>query len=295
MGVVLGIDVSTTATKAVVLDETGAVLAIGTSGLRVRAAAAAVERAGPAPVVGRAPGRRSGRRSPRRACRRTRSTGVGLTGQMHGLVLLDDAGEVLRPAILWNDQRTAAECDAIRAAVGPERLVEITGNDALTGFTAPKLAWVRAHEPDVWRAGRPRAAAQGLRAPPADRRLRAGQGRWRRHAAVRPRGARLVAGDARRAGDRPGVDAADVRGAGGDRHGHRGGGRGDRPARRDAGRWPAAGTRRPTRSGSGPWCPGASRCRWGPRAWCSRRPTARCSSRRGASTRSATPCPAGGT
>ena len=69
---------------------------------------------------------------------------------MHGLVLLDAAGEVLRPAILWNDQRTAAECDAIRAAVGPQRLVEITGNDALTGFTAPKLVWVRGHEPEIW-------------------------------------------------------------------------------------------------------------------------------------------------
>jgi xylulokinase len=70
---------------------------------------------------------------------------------MHGAVLLDAAGEPLRPAILWNDQRTAAECDAIRAALGPERLIAITGNDALTGFTAPKLVWVRDHEPDVWR------------------------------------------------------------------------------------------------------------------------------------------------
>ena len=65
-------------------------------------------------------------------------------------MLLDAAGEVLRPAILWNDQRTAAECDAIREAVGAARLIEITGNDALTGFTAPKLVWVRDHEPDVW-------------------------------------------------------------------------------------------------------------------------------------------------
>ncbi len=69
---------------------------------------------------------------------------------MHGAVLLDEAGEVLRPAILWNDQRTGAECDVIRFAVGPERLISITGNDALTGFTAPKLVWVRDHEPDVW-------------------------------------------------------------------------------------------------------------------------------------------------
>jgi len=76
---------------------------------------------------------------------------IGLTGQMHGAVLLDESGEVLRPAILWNDQRTGAECDVIRQVVGPEQLIAITGNDALTGFTAPKLVWVRDHEPEVWR------------------------------------------------------------------------------------------------------------------------------------------------
>jgi xylulokinase len=75
---------------------------------------------------------------------------IGLTGQMHGLVLLDAADTVLRPAILWNDQRTSAECEEIEAAVGRERLLELTGNRALTGFTAPKLLWVRKHEPDVW-------------------------------------------------------------------------------------------------------------------------------------------------
>jgi xylulokinase len=75
---------------------------------------------------------------------------IGLTGQMHGAVVLDRAGEVLRPAILWNDQRTGPECDVIREAVGPERLVAITGNDALTGFTAPKLVWIRDHEPEIW-------------------------------------------------------------------------------------------------------------------------------------------------
>ncbi len=75
---------------------------------------------------------------------------VGLTGQMHGLVLLDDADRVLRPAILWNDQRTAAECAEIEERVGLTRLIELTGNRALTGFTAPKLLWVRRHEPEVW-------------------------------------------------------------------------------------------------------------------------------------------------
>jgi xylulokinase len=76
--------------------------------------------------------------------------GIGLSGQMHGLVLLDDDLRVLRPAILWNDQRTAAECAEIEERLGLERLVALTGNRALTGFTAPKLLWVRRHEPDVY-------------------------------------------------------------------------------------------------------------------------------------------------
>ncbi len=75
---------------------------------------------------------------------------IGLTGQMHGLVLLDAAGQVLRPALLWNDQRTAAECDEMRAVIGPQRLIDITGNDALTGFTAPKILWVKNNEPEVY-------------------------------------------------------------------------------------------------------------------------------------------------
>jgi xylulokinase len=75
---------------------------------------------------------------------------VGLTGQMHGLVLLDEQGILLRPAILWNDQRTASQCDEIRKRIGRQRLVHITGNDALTGFTAPKIMWVTEHEPALY-------------------------------------------------------------------------------------------------------------------------------------------------
>jgi xylulokinase len=75
---------------------------------------------------------------------------VGLSGQMHGLVVLDEHGDVLRPAILWNDQRTAAECEEIERRIGLERLIRLTGNRALTGFTAPKLLWLRTHEPDVY-------------------------------------------------------------------------------------------------------------------------------------------------
>ena len=75
---------------------------------------------------------------------------VGLTGQMHGLVLLDGRGQSLRPAILWNDQRTGDECDQIRDSVGKARLIQITGNDALPGFTAPKILWVRNNEPELF-------------------------------------------------------------------------------------------------------------------------------------------------
>jgi xylulokinase len=76
--------------------------------------------------------------------------GIGLTGQMHGLVALDEHERVLRPAILWNDQRTGAECAEIEERVGLDRLIALTGNRALTGFTAPKLLWLRRHEPDVY-------------------------------------------------------------------------------------------------------------------------------------------------
>jgi xylulokinase len=149
VGHVLGIDVSTTATKAVLVDESGAVVGIGT---------AEYDYDTPRPLWSEQDPRLWWDGTVAAVRSVLASTGVagtdiaavGLTGQMHGLVLLDRTGEVLRPAILWNDQRTAAECDAIRRAVGPERLIEITGNDALTGFTAPKLVWVRDHEPAVW-------------------------------------------------------------------------------------------------------------------------------------------------
>ncbi len=146
---VVGIDTSTTATKAVLVDEGGTVVGIGVSEYDFEiprpgwteqsptlwwdATVAAIRDVlGSTGVSGDA------------------VAAIGLTGQMHGLVLLGADDAVLRPAILWNDQRTAAACDAIREAVGPQRLIDITGNDALTGFTAPKLVWVRDNEPDVW-------------------------------------------------------------------------------------------------------------------------------------------------
>ena len=75
--------------------------------------------------------------------------GIGLSGQMHGSVFLDAAGEVIRPALLWNDQRTAAQCEAITdAAGGRADLIRLVANPALTGFTAPKILWLRDEEPE---------------------------------------------------------------------------------------------------------------------------------------------------
>lgn len=149
MAYVIGIDTSTTATKAVLIDEAGAVAGIGVAEygydiprplwseqrpeLWWDATVTAVRSVlGSTGVSGRD------------------VAAIGLTGQMHGLVLLDASDAVLRPAILWNDQRTGEACDEIRRTLGPERLIAITGNDALPGFTAPKLVWVRDHEPDIW-------------------------------------------------------------------------------------------------------------------------------------------------
>lgn len=75
---------------------------------------------------------------------------VGLSGQMHGAVLLDEKGEVLRPSIIWCDQRTAQECQWLDRTVGTSRLLELTSNPALTNFTLTKLLWVRTHEPEIW-------------------------------------------------------------------------------------------------------------------------------------------------
>jgi xylulokinase len=145
----LGVDVSTTSAKALLIDQGGRVVSSASSDLpistprplwseqdphdwwqgTIRSVHKALEGAG---VSGEA------------------VQAVGLTGQMHGLVLLDEAGQVLRPAILWNDQRTAAQCEQITQTLGDQRLLEITGNQALTGFTAPKILWVRQNEPQVY-------------------------------------------------------------------------------------------------------------------------------------------------
>jgi xylulokinase len=77
--------------------------------------------------------------------------GIGLSGQMHGLVLLDDRGDVLRPALLWCDQRSQPQVDAVNQLVGKETVLACIANPVLTGFTLPKLLWIRDHEPEIFR------------------------------------------------------------------------------------------------------------------------------------------------
>ncbi|MFQ5419373.1 MAG: xylulokinase [Anaerolineae bacterium] len=149
MNYFIGIDSSTTATKALLMEATGDVVGVATSEYAYETPYPLWSEQGPelwweATAV-----------TIRQVLAETGINpaavkGIGLTGQMHGLVLLDATGKVLRPAILWNDQRTGAECDEIREIIGKERLIHITGNDAFTGFTAPKILWVKNNEPDIY-------------------------------------------------------------------------------------------------------------------------------------------------
>ncbi|MEJ5225095.1 MAG: FGGY family carbohydrate kinase, partial [Anaerolineales bacterium] len=149
----LGIDTSTTSSKALLMDAHGAVIAVAAHPHTLQT---------PRPLWSEQDPREwwdavaaSIRAVLEKAGIGGDSVGaVGLTGQMHGLVLLDAAGDVLRPAILWNDQRTQAQCDAIHRLIGREKFIQITGNVALTGFTAPKILWVKENEPDVYAAAR---------------------------------------------------------------------------------------------------------------------------------------------
>ncbi|MBN1857595.1 xylulokinase [Candidatus Bipolaricaulota bacterium] len=149
MSYVVGIDVSTTGVKAIVVDERGHV---------VGSALTQHSWDMPRPLwVEQNPDDwwngtwRSMRRVLTEAAIDGRDIiGVGLTGQMHGLTLLDKSHRVVRPAILWNDQRTEEQCDEIRDVFGRSELLALTGNDAMAGFTLPKLLWVKENEPDAY-------------------------------------------------------------------------------------------------------------------------------------------------
>jgi xylulokinase len=146
----LGIDVSTTATKALLIDETGNVVAVAATEYPFET---------PHPLWSEQDASlfwNGTVQSIRGVLEKSRVdakniVAVGLTGQMHGATLLDAHGEPLRPCILWNDQRTQKQCDDITARVGKERVLQLTGNPVLTGFTAPKILWVCENESDVYR------------------------------------------------------------------------------------------------------------------------------------------------
>lgn len=150
MSCLLGIDIGTSGTKTLICDHKGKVLAT-----------AVAEHDISAPNPGWS------EQDPRQwwsaTCKATKAvvkkakvkpaqiTGIGLSGQMHGSVFLSDGTTPLRPALLWNDQRTTEQCAQIESRVGGrERLIQMVGNPALTGFTAPKILWVRQHEPRVY-------------------------------------------------------------------------------------------------------------------------------------------------
>jgi xylulokinase len=144
---ILGIDVGTGGTRAVLVSEDGAVVASSTSEhAPFTSPQTAWAEQDPADWW------RAAQEAIRAVATDAKQiTGVGLTGQMHGAVLLDEHGAVLRPAIIWCDQRTDEQCAWITEKVGAKRLLELTCNPALNNFTLTKLLWVRQHEPEIWK------------------------------------------------------------------------------------------------------------------------------------------------
>ncbi|MGB5847293.1 MAG: xylulokinase [Ignavibacteriaceae bacterium] len=149
MNCLLGIDVSTTATKVMLIDESGNIIGVASCEYSIQTPhphwseqdpklwwAGTIEGINEVMI--------------RSDVTSKEIHGIGLTGQMHGLVLLDNNGKILRPAILWNDQRTQSQCNKIRSIIGRDKLIHLTGNDALTGFTAPKILWVKENEPEIF-------------------------------------------------------------------------------------------------------------------------------------------------
>ena len=140
----VGIDVGTTGVKALALSPDGEVLATATHGYPLSTPRPGWAEQDPGDWL------RAAESALAEVSAGREIAGIGLSGQMHGLVVLDETGRVIRPAILWNDQRTAFECAEIEERIGLERLIELTGNRALPGFTAPKLLWLRRHEPEAY-------------------------------------------------------------------------------------------------------------------------------------------------
>ena len=204
----LGIDVGTTAVKALVVNESGSVIGD-----------AEAQQALSVPQPGWSEQNPSDWwqgtiDAVRAACAQAGVkdvASIGLSGQMHSSVLLSASDEVLRPAILWNDVRTTAQCRFITEKLGESGLARFVGNPALEGFTAPKLVWVRDEEPNIFEKVRSSPTAQGLYSIPDDWREGDGSFRCRGHVALRHSTKLLVCRNAIRVGPRRGVAAADRR------------------------------------------------------------------------------------
>lgn len=150
MAYFLGIDTSTTSSKALIIDGLGKVISVASSPHTLQTPKPLWSEQNPEEWW------EAVSASIKTALEKAGITGelitaIGLTGQMHGLVLLDEAGKILRPAILWNDQRTQSQCDEIHQKIGKEKFIQISGNVALTGFTAPKILWVKENEPEIYK------------------------------------------------------------------------------------------------------------------------------------------------
>jgi len=148
--VLLGIDISTTGAKAILIDDQGSVIKTVTHNYPLSS---------PKPLWSEQEPEdwwEAAQASIRLLLNQTQIEpeaiqAIGLTGQMHGLVLLDEHDQVLRPAILWNDQRTGKACERLTDIVSLRKLISVTGNPAMTGFTAPKILWVKENEPQIYR------------------------------------------------------------------------------------------------------------------------------------------------
>ena len=149
MARLLGVDIGTSGTKTVLFDEYGTTLASATAEYPLYQ-----------PHIGwaeqdpedwwRATAQTIAQVLQKSGTRGDEVTGVGLSGQMHGMVLLGADNEVLRPAIIWCDRRTQKQCDDITEIIGRERLIQITANPAITGFTASKIMWVKQNQPEIY-------------------------------------------------------------------------------------------------------------------------------------------------
>lgn len=144
MPLFLGLDIGTSGAKAIVCDGDGHIVAMALAEYPISSPQPLWSEQNPSDWW---QGAQQAIRDVVSAVDASQIMGIGLTGQMHGSVFLDADNQVIRPALLWNDQRTAAECAEINQRVGAQRLIEIAGNPALTGFQAPKILWVRNHEP----------------------------------------------------------------------------------------------------------------------------------------------------